>query len=127
VPDGWRRTAAGKSVIWKDPGSAAFVQVDRTDWTGDAYGHWQTWETQAKADGALVSYHRIALSRVPGTGYDTADLEFTYLTKGGTAMHAVDRGVQADGQSYGVFVSIPVEQWTSRTDNVDNFLNSFRL
>jgi tRNA A-37 threonylcarbamoyl transferase component Bud32 len=126
VPARWQRTAAGNSVIWKDPGSAAFVQVDRTGWTGDPFGHWQTWEPRAIADGALRSYRRIALSRVPGAGYDAADLEFTYLTKAGTPMHAVDRGVRAGGRSFAVFVSIPVGQWTSRTRNVDNFLGSFR-
>jgi serine/threonine protein kinase len=126
VPAGWLRTASGSSVIWRDPRTGAFVQVDRTGWTGDPYAHWQSWEPRAIADGALRSYQRIGLSRVPGAGYDAADLEFTYLTKGGNAMHAVDRGVRVGGRSYAVFVSIPVAQWTSRSQNADNFLDSFR-
>ncbi|MGI8328918.1 serine/threonine-protein kinase [Actinomadura scrupuli] len=125
VPTGWARSTSGNSVIWRDPATGAFVQVDRTGWTGDPYAHWEAWEPRAIADGALRSYQRVALNRVTGAGYDAADLEFTYLTKGGTAMHAVDRGVQAGGRSYAVFVSIPVAQWTSRSQNVDNFLDSF--
>jgi hypothetical protein len=126
VPAGWHRLTSSRGLIWRDSNSPAFVQVDDTGWNGDALRHWQDWEPRAKADGVLPSYKRVRLSPVPGLSYDAADLEFTYVTPSGTAMHAVDRGVQAGGRSFGVFVSIPASQWKSRADNVDNFLSSFR-
>jgi hypothetical protein len=126
VPPGWRRIASSRGEIWRDSHSQAFVQVDHTGWKGDAYQHWETWEPKAKADGALPSYQRVGLTPVSGLAYDAADLEFTYVTTSGTAMHAVDRGVRSGGRSFAVFISIPVSQWKSRADNVDNFLNSFR-
>jgi serine/threonine protein kinase len=126
VPSGWHRIASSRGEIWRDSHSPAFVQVDHTGWKGDAYQHWVTWEPKAKADGALPSYQHVGLTRVSGLAYDAADLEFTYVTPSGTAMHAMDRGVRSGGRSFAVFISIPVSQWKSRADNVDNFLNSFR-
>src|SRR5690606_37016097 len=34
VPRGWRRSVRGDSIFWTDPASSAYVQVDRTPWSG---------------------------------------------------------------------------------------------
>lgn len=62
VPRGWRRSVQGNSVVWTDPASSAYVQVDQTVWSGDPYEHWVTWEQEARADGKLKDFQRIGRS-----------------------------------------------------------------
>jgi serine/threonine protein kinase len=126
VPAGWRRSAEGRSVFWRDPGSAAYLQVDRTEWTGAPYDAWEQWEAEVLAKGSLPNYSRVDLRAVDDASYEAADIEFTWDGQSGQAMHGVDRRVIAGGQRYAVFVAIPADQWGSSQELVDGFLDSFR-
>ncbi len=75
VPKGWRHSTQGNSDVWTDPASSAYIQVDRTGWTGDPYDHWFAWEREAIADGKLKGFHRvgdITRTEVAGTGRQTS-------------------------------------------------------
>ncbi|HEY7488096.1 MAG TPA: serine/threonine-protein kinase [Streptosporangiaceae bacterium] len=126
VPAGWQRSVEGRSVFWRDPNSAAYVQVDRTEWTGAPYEAWQQWEGEVLAKNALENYSRVDLRNVDGAPYEAADIEFTWFGKSGRPMHGVDRRVIANGQRYAVFVAIPADQWSASQDQVNGFLDSFR-
>ncbi|MBA9007807.1 serine/threonine-protein kinase [Thermomonospora cellulosilytica] len=126
VPEGWQRMEQGSSVFWRDPGSGAYVQVDRTPWSGDPLAHWRQWESEVIAQGGLRDYRRIGLSRAAGVPYDAADLEFTWTNAEGVPMHGLDRGVMADGRPYAVFVAIPQSDWDANAERVNNILDTFR-
>jgi hypothetical protein len=113
-------------VFWRDPGSAAYLQVDRTEWTGPPYEAWQQWESEVIAKGTLEHYTRIDLRRVAGTSYGAADIEFTWTGSRGRLMHGVDRHVLIDGRRYAVFVAIPAGQWQPSQARVAGFLDTFR-
>lgn len=126
VPPGWRRSEQGNSVIWTDPASSAYIQVDRTVWTGDPYEHWVTWEQEAIADGKLKDFRRVGeITRTEVAGHAAADIEFTW-TRGTGLTRARDRGVNAGGRPYAVVVAVPASQWNKREPLVKNVLDTFR-
>ncbi|GAA2084010.1 serine/threonine-protein kinase [Actinomadura alba] len=126
VPAGWRRSSEGASVFWRDPGSAAYLQVDRTPWTGRPYEAWKQWEREVLANRALDGYRRVGLRHVTGTPYEAADIEFTWNGRAGIPMHGVDRRViAADGGRYAVFVALPAADWNTSQERVNGFLETF--
>jgi hypothetical protein len=125
VPAGWRRSVQGNSVIWINSATNAYVQVDRTPWTGDPYWHWVEWEQQAIADGKLKNFQRVApITRTSVAGVPAADIEFTWSRAGVT--RARDRGLVVDGRSYAVVVALPASQWNENETLVKNVLDTFR-
>jgi hypothetical protein len=126
VPPGWIRSDDGNSVFWRDPNSNAYVQVDRTPWSGDPLSHWEQWEQEVINKGALKDYNRIDLRTPSGVPYEAADIEFTWTGKSGVPMHGIDRGVIAAGRPFAVFVAIPADQWADSRTRVNNILGSFR-
>lgn len=125
VPRGWRRSVQGNSVVWTDPVTTAYVQVDRTPWTGDPYEHWVTWEQEAIADGKLRGFQRVApITRTSVGSLTAADIEFTWSRAGVT--RARDRGVVANGRAYAVIVAVPASQWNENETLVKNVLDAFR-
>jgi hypothetical protein len=126
VPAGWRRSVQGRSVFWRDPASAAYLQVDRTPWAGRPDEAWERWESEVLAKGTLEHYTRVDLRRVAGTSYEAADIEFTWTGRGGRLMHGVDRRVLVNGRRYAVFIAIPADQWQTSQARVTGFLNGFR-
>jgi hypothetical protein len=126
VPPGWRRSAQGNSVIWTDPASSAYIQVDRTVWAGDPYDHWLNWEREAIADGKLQGFRRVGeITRTEVAGHAAADLEFTWTRSTG-ATRARDRGVIVDGRPYAIVVAVPASRWNEREPLVKNVLDTFR-
>jgi hypothetical protein len=125
VPAGWRRSVRGQSVFWRDPNSAAYLQVDRTPWTGPPVEAWQQWESEVLDKGTLDDYHRIDLRQVNDTYYQAADIEFTWAGQGDRLMHGVDRHAIAGGR-YAVFVAVPADQWDASRQTVTGFLDTFR-
>ncbi|MFD0855345.1 PsbP-related protein, partial [Actinomadura adrarensis] len=121
VPQGWTRQVKGNSVFWHDPVSEAYVQVDRTGWTGDPEQHWIGWEREVIAKNALPDYRRVSLTRTSVDGVPAADLEFTW-----TGKHGIDRGIVVDGRSYAVFVAVPESRWNQYRVTVNNVIDSFR-
>jgi hypothetical protein len=126
VPAGWRRSVEGRSVFWRDPNSPAYLQVDRTEWTGAPYAAWEQWESEVLTNGSLRNYRRIDLRNVADTPYAAADIEFTWNGQGGRLMHGVDRRVIANGRRYAIFVAIPAGQWSASQERVNGFLTTFR-
>ncbi|WP_231335093.1 serine/threonine-protein kinase [Actinomadura graeca] len=124
VPRGWKRAEQGNSTVWTDPASTAYVQVDRTPWTGDPYEHWVTWEREAIADGKLQGFRRIDIARSTAGGLPAADIEFVWSRAGGT--RARDRGVIAGGTPYAVVVAVPASKWNENEALVKNVLDTFR-
>lgn len=125
VPPGWRRSQEGASVFWRDPRSAAYLQVDRTPWNGGPFEAWQGWEAEVLAKNALKNYQRVGLRRVDGLPYEAADIEFTWDGKGGVRMRGVDRRIIAGGRRYAVFVAVPAAQWDTSRQQVNGFLDTF--
>ncbi|MFI0479554.1 serine/threonine-protein kinase [Actinomadura sp. 9N215] len=126
VPRGWRRSQQGNSVVWTDPVSSAYVQVDQTQWTGDPYQHWVTWEQEAIADGRLKNFQRIGeITQTSVAGVPAADIEFTWSRSVGVT-RARDRGVIFNGRPYAVVVAVPASQWNANEALVKNVLDTFR-
>jgi hypothetical protein len=125
VPRGWQRVERGDSVIWNDPAGTAYVQVDRTPWSGDPYEHWLTWEREAIADGNLRNFSRVSITRTRVAGVPAADIEFTWTRDSGLT-RARDRGLIAGGRSYAVVVAVPASQWNENEALVNNVLDTFR-
>ncbi|PKK12540.1 serine/threonine-protein kinase [Thermomonospora sp. CIF 1] len=124
VPAGWVRSEEGNSVFWRSSWGA-YVQVDRTEWSGDPADHWERWERAVIRGNILPGYRRIDLRRPTGLGYDAADLEFTW-TRDGIPMRGIDRGTIVNGQPYAVFVAIPQQHWEVNRERVNNILDTFR-
>lgn len=124
VPPGWQRSTTSRGVVWSDPVTKAYVQVDKTQWTGDPVQHWATWKDQAIADGLLKNFQQVGeIKQSSVRGVPAADIEFTWSRLGGT--HAVDRGVIVDGQAYAVVVALPSSQWSEKAHLVKNVLSTF--
>jgi hypothetical protein len=121
VPAGWTRQVRGNSTFWLDPASDAYVQVDRTRWTGDPYQHWRQWEREVIAKGSLPGYRTLNLTRTTVGGRPAADLEFTW-----NGNRAKDRGVIVDGRSYAVLVAVPASRWNTYQPTVNNVLDTFQ-
>ncbi|MFV2172528.1 serine/threonine-protein kinase [Actinomadura sp. LOL_016] len=125
VPRSWVRKDQGRGIVWVDPASGGYVQVDPTQWHGDPYRHWKVWEQQAIADGNLRAYERVSLNRTRVAGRPSADIEFTWIRAGETT-RARDRGVIIDGRSYAIVVALPASQWNAKKTLVKNVLDTFR-
>ncbi|MEV5824254.1 serine/threonine-protein kinase [Spirillospora sp. NPDC052242] len=125
VPQNWTRKEQGRGIVWTDPASGGYVQVDPTPWHGDPYRHWEVWEQQAIADGNLRAYERVSLTRSTVAGHPAADIEFTWIRAGETT-RARDRGVIIDGRSYAIVVALPASRWNANTTLVNNVLDTFR-
>ncbi|MFF0518614.1 serine/threonine-protein kinase [Actinomadura nitritigenes] len=124
VPPGWQRSTTSRGVVWSDPVTKAYVQVDKTPWTGDPFQHWVTWKDQAIADGFLKNFQQVGeIKQSSVNGVPAADIEFTWSRLGGT--HAVDRGVIVNGQAYAVVVALPSSQWSEKAHLVKNVLSTF--
>ncbi|GAA4092059.1 serine/threonine-protein kinase [Actinomadura miaoliensis] len=124
VPNGWVRTERGASVFWRDSATGAYIQIDRTPWSGEPMAHWRQWEREVVARNSLPGYRRLDLRSTSVDGHPAADLEFTFNMRGG--VRAVDRGVKAGGRSYAVFVAVPVSRWNQYQETVNNVLDTFR-
>ncbi|WP_207401105.1 serine/threonine-protein kinase [Actinomadura roseirufa] len=124
VPHGWRKSVQKNSVVWIDPATSAYVQVDRTPWQGDPYDHWIQWEREALADGKLQNFQKISLERSAVGSLPAADIQFTWSRGGGT--RAVDRGVIVNGRAYAVVVAVPAARWAEYAGLVKNVLDTFR-
>jgi serine/threonine protein kinase len=125
VPAGWTRWTNRQSVFWRDPGSAAYLQADRTDWTGEPYPAWQKWEVDVRVNQSLKNYRRLDLRRAIGTPYDAADIEFTWDGKDGIRMRGVDRRIIVAGRRYTIFVAIPETRWSTSQGLVTGFFGAF--
>ncbi|XVQ12360.1 protein kinase domain-containing protein [Spirillospora sp. CA-255316] len=121
VPAGWTRQVRGNSTYWLDPASDAYVQVDRTPWSGDPYEHWRQWEREVISKGSLPGYRTIDLTRATVGGRPAADIEFTW-----NGNRAKDRGVIAGGRSYAVLVAVPASRWNTYQPTVNNVLDTFQ-
>ncbi|MVZ98840.1 protein kinase [Actinomadura sp. LD22] len=125
VPHGWTRSSTSRGVVWTDPVTHAYVQVDKTQWTGDPFQHWVTWKDQAIADGLLPNFQQVGEVRQSSVGvHRAADIEFTWSRSVGTT-HALDRGVIVNGQAYAVVVALPSSQWGAKEHLVQNVLGTF--
>jgi hypothetical protein len=126
VPPGWTRSSTGRGVVWSNPVTKAYIQVDKTPWTGDPFQHWATWKQQAIRDGLLKDFEQVGEIRQSSVaGLPAADIEFTWSRSVGTT-HALDRGVIANGQAYAVVVALPSSQWSGNAPLVKNVLGTFR-
>jgi Protein kinase domain len=126
VPPGWTRSSTSRGVVWSNPVTKAYIQVDKTPWTGDPFQHWVTWKQQAINDGLLKDFEQVGQIRQSSVaGLPAADIEFTWSRSVGTT-HAVDRGVIANGQAYAVVVALPSSQWSGNASLVKNVLGTFR-
>lgn len=125
VPRGWRRSVQGNSVVWTDPASSAYVQVDQTVWSGDPYEHWVTWEQEARADGKLKDFQRIGRSPArpspDGGGRHRVHLDPR------DGRHARPRPRRhRRWRPYAVVVAVPASQWNGNEALVKNVLDTFR-
>jgi hypothetical protein len=127
IPNRWQQTSrSSRGIVWSDPVTKAYVQVDPTPWTGDPYDHWVQWEKEAIADGNLKNFQRQGpVTRTSVAGRPAADIEFTWSRSvGGT--HAIDRGVIVNDTPYAVVVAVPSSQWNENEQLVKNVLNTFQ-
>jgi serine/threonine protein kinase len=126
APVGWKPDQRGISTFWRDPGSPAYVQIDRIPWTGTPIDHWRAWQGEVIKKQSLKNFSPLGIRPAPGTGFQAADDEFTFSAKGVT-MHAIDRGVLThNGQHYAVLVTFPEPQWAASRGKVEEILASFR-
>jgi hypothetical protein len=121
VPQGWVRREQGNSTFWRDPVSGAYLQVDRTGWSGDPYQHWTRWAQEVRAKNALAGFQRLDQRRSTVGGRPAADIEFTW-----SRFRAIDRGVIADGRSFAVLVVVPAPRWNEYQPTVNNVLDTFQ-
>ena len=121
VPAGWTRKVKGNSIYWLDPASDAYIQVDRTHWSGDPYEHWKQWQQEVIAKGTLPGFRPISRTRTTVAGHPAADIEFTW-----NGTRARDRGVIAGGRSYAVLVAVPASRWNAYRPTVNNVLDTFQ-
>ncbi|MFI0353908.1 serine/threonine-protein kinase [Actinomadura sp. 9N407] len=121
VPDGWVRREQGLSTFWRDPRTGAYVQVDRTGWTGDPYQHWTQWAREVQAKNSLAGFRRLNQRRTWVGARPAADIEFTW-----SRFRAIDRGVIAGGRSFAVLVVVPTPRWNEYQPTVNNVLDAFQ-
>ncbi|GAA2144375.1 serine/threonine-protein kinase [Actinomadura napierensis] len=125
VPPSWKRSATSRGVAWTDPVTKAYVQVDKTQWTGDPFDHWTEWKQQAIADGLLKNFQQVGeITQSSVAGHRAADIEFTWSRSTGTT-HALDRGVIVGGTPYAVVVAVPSSQWRTKESLVKDVLSTF--
>jgi hypothetical protein len=112
VPDGWTATPSSATAIdFKDPGSSAFLRIDRTDQPkGDPKKDWE--EQEKSVQKRLPGYHRISIESVDYRGWPAADWEFTFGTTSLT--HVRNRGFVTDpSHGYAIYLSTPDADWAA--------------
>ncbi|MFB9694502.1 protein kinase [Amorphoplanes digitatis] len=87
LPGGWRRSAAGSAVEFRDPaGGRAFTVDTGAPATSDPLGYWRAAERTALAAGSLPGYARISMGNLT-FGDGGADWEYTWQPPDGPRLH----------------------------------------
>jgi hypothetical protein len=128
VPAGWTRQARENSVLWKQPSTGAYIQVDAIPWgVSDPVEHWRVFEHEVRAKNVLPGFQEIRLSdRFPARGWSASDLEYTWNTRDHGTMRAIDRGFTANGRQYAILVAAPMGQWARYSTVLDGVFGSFQ-
>ncbi len=124
VPQGWQVERNGTETDFNDPSGDRYLRVDTRYPPGpSAKGAWEDQEKafQSSHDG----YRRIALDNVDYRGYDAADWEFTYRA-GGVTLHALDRGLVANGRGYAMYFQTHEGRWDDSKDVMHQIWDTFR-
>jgi serine/threonine protein kinase len=125
VPAGWVRSARGTGTFFRDPGSGAYLEVDRTTRPKpDALADWRQQESTAPS--RFPGYQRIRLEKVDYRGWNAADWEFTWRS-GGSTVHVLNRNIRVDdSHAYALYWSIPQSRWAGLRDDFDVVAGSFQ-
>ncbi|MFB9840339.1 hypothetical protein, partial [Actinoallomurus acaciae] len=129
VPAGWTREARGSSsVLWKQPSTGAYVQIDTIPWgVKDPVEHWHVFEREVQAKNVLPGFRELRLSgRFSPRGWPASDLEYTWTTSDHGTMRAIDRGFTVNGRQYAVLVAGPASRWDSYPGVMDGVFGSFQ-
>jgi hypothetical protein len=129
VPAGWTRQVRGSSsVLWKQPSTGAYIQVDAIPWgVEDPVEHWRVFEHEVRAKNTLPGFQEIRLSdRFSARGWTASDLEYTWNTRDHGTMRAIDRGFTANGRQYAILVAAPMGQWARYPAVLDGAFGSFQ-
>jgi serine/threonine protein kinase len=128
LPPGWNRQTRENSVLWKQPSTGAYVQVDAIPWgVEDPVEHWHVFEREVQAKNVLPGFRERRLSgRFSYRGWPASDLEYTWTTSDHGTMRAIDRGFTANGRQYAVLIAAPAGSWPRYADVVQGVFGSFQ-
>jgi serine/threonine protein kinase len=129
VPVGWTRRQRGpSSVIWIQPGTGAYIQMDDIPWgVAGPVEHWRRFEEDVLAKNALPGFREIRLSgRLDLRGWPAADLVYTWRTRDHGTMRAADRGFTVNGRQYAILVASPGRRWAGYSGMLKSIFDSFQ-
>ncbi|MEY9962364.1 putative Ser/Thr protein kinase [Streptacidiphilus sp. MAP12-16] len=128
IPTGWTLVSRSASS-WKYRGPAGTLQLDSTATPGhSAVAAWQNEEAQVS--GNFANYQRVRLQTVSyRDGWDAADWEWTYTSRTGQALHALNRGFVPDPQhGYAIYWTAADATWhdVRNQELLRHFFSSFQ-
>jgi hypothetical protein len=110
VPAGWTLEEKSAGVVdLNEPGDTGrFLRLITVGSAKPALEQLTSAERSFAANDSYAPYRQLKLATVDYRGYDTADWEFTF---GSGQRHVLYRGAVVDGQTYGLYLSVPADRW----------------
>ncbi|RKF28143.1 serine/threonine-protein kinase [Micromonospora globbae] len=123
IPEGWRRSANGSSVIFTDPNGVGELLIQWTDHPKkDAYADWKAQEPYRK--GIVRNYQYLSIERCD---YYRTCADWDWLeTRDGTRIHVRNRGfVTASNRGYAIRWEVAANEWEANLPHFDLITKRF--
>ncbi|QOC93675.1 serine/threonine-protein kinase [Micromonospora craniellae] len=126
VPDGWRRSAGGTWVKYRDPDGVSELTIDRTDRPQrDAAAAWRAIEPGRKNVRGVQGYRRIDISTIDCKWRTCADWDW-YQTRNGVELRVRNRGfVTASNRGFALRWEVPNSEWNAQLPNFETLFREF--
>ncbi|GIJ25956.1 serine/threonine protein kinase [Micromonospora qiuiae] len=126
VPDGWRRSAGGTWVKYRDPNGVSELTIDRTDRPQrDAAATWRQLEPGRKNVRGVQDYRLIDISPLDCKWRTCADWDW-YQTRNGVKIRVRNRGfVTASNRGFALRWEVPDSEWAAQLPNFETAFREF--
>lgn len=128
VPNGWKRSDSdSRSVLWSDPVSGAYLQIDTRDWkTSDPVEHWKRFVNETRKKKQMRGFAPKSPSApFAWRGGSASDLSFSWTSNSGT-VYGFDRGVSVGDTDFALYASVPSNLVTRMAKRRQVFYDTFQ-
>lgn len=125
-PPGWTVAEDGPNTDFKDPQSGSYLRVAWTDDPGsDPVQRWHEVEDSFRR--RHDNYQRIRIDPATYQGLKAAEWEFTYTSRRGNRLHAIDLGFVNRDYGFALYWQTAESRWASSQPRFEAFKSAFEL